>query len=270
MVCPAPGLHVMADVWIKTQRDRICHWHTASNKTIRYIVYKTCIRQTWFNDSVINMTKTASKTVHSTLIADKLEAEIVSGHLLPGTKLDEKSLTERFSVSRTPVREALHVVVSRSLAERLPYRGVVVKDVSAQRIRSMFEAMAEVEALCGRLAAKRMTDLELEKLEEHHRYMEKLVLQSAYSEYEEANTIFHSMIFQGTHNEDIKIVAEDIRLKLAPFRKKQLRTKERLKRSNEDHELILALLKKRNTSGIQEALRDHLQGAMNAMLATRH
>lgn len=210
-----------------------------------------------------------SRTVHSALIAEKIEAEIVAGLLPPGTKLDEKSLTERFSVSRTPVREALHVIVSRSLAERLPYRGVVVKDVGVARIQSMFEAMAEIEAVCGGFAAKRMTQIELDDLEAHHSAMELLVQQNAYSDYEKQNTIFHSMIFAGAHNDDLAILAQDMRLKLAPFRKIQFRSQSRLVRSNEDHKLIFSLLQNRNRSGVEEALRQHLQGAMRAVLATR-
>lgn len=215
------------------------------------------------------MQNTTSKTVHSAMIAEKLEAEIVAGLLAPGTKLDEKSLTERFSVSRTPIREALHVVCSRSLAERLPYRGVVVKDVGVDRIKSMFEAMGEVEAICGGLAAERMTDDELDALQCHHKQMQLWVEQSAFANYEADNTVFHSMIFSGAHNDDITILAHDMRLKLAPFRKTQLQSIERLVRSNDDHTIIVSLLKAGNKSGVQEALRQHLQGAMKAMLATR-
>jgi len=189
--------------------------------------------------------------------------------LTPGTKLDEKSLVERFGVSRTPVREALHEVVSRSLAERLPYRGVVVKDVSVNRIKSMFEAMAEIEAICGGLAAERMRVEEFNQLEKHHLNMNHWVEQDAFSEYEKDNIIFHSMIFNGTHNDDLVITAQDMRLKLAPFRKTQLRTRSRLSRSNADHSLIVELLKNRNRAGVEEAMRQHLCGAMKAVLAMR-
>lgn len=56
------------------------------------------------------------------------------GQLAAGSRLDEVALAKRFGVSRTPVREALQIVVSRALALRVPYRGVVVSDISPERI----------------------------------------------------------------------------------------------------------------------------------------
>jgi DNA-binding GntR family transcriptional regulator len=215
------------------------------------------------------MQKTKSKNVHSATVAEQLEAEIVAGLLTPGTKLDEKSLTQRFNVSRTPIREALQIICSRSLAERQPFRGVVVTDVSVERIKSMFEAMAEMEAICGGFAAERMTEAELASLEGHHNQMELLVSQDSFDQYEECNTAFHSVIFDGAHNDDIKILAHDIRLKLAPFRKTQIGAKERLVKSNEDHAMIVSLLKTGNKSGVQEALRQHMGSALKAVLAIR-
>ncbi|MEM5503155.1 GntR family transcriptional regulator [Ahrensia kielensis] len=215
------------------------------------------------------MQKSTTKNVHSAMIAEKLEAEIVGGILTPGTKLDEKSLTQRFNVSRTPIREALQIICSRSLAERQPFRGVVVKDVSIEHIQAMFEAMAEMEAVCAGFAVDRITEKELAELEEQHRIMEFLITQESFDEYADANTAFHSKIYDAAHNDEIKTVAHDIRLKLAPFRKSQLGSRSRLLHYNKEHAMIIDLLKCGNKAGAQEAMRLHLNGALKAMLAIR-
>ena len=86
-----------------------------------------------------------------------LSDEIVAGRLGPGARLDEQSLADRFGLSRTPVREALGQLAAIGLVEKRPHRGVVVAAFTVERMMHMFEVMAELEALCARLAARRMS-----------------------------------------------------------------------------------------------------------------
>ncbi|MDX1779824.1 MAG: GntR family transcriptional regulator [Thalassovita sp.] len=209
----------------------------------------------------------AVRELHSTVIAAELETEIVTGKIGAGSRLDEQSLTRRFGVSRTPVREALHALVARSLAERLPYRGVVVLDITRQRIEQMFEAMGEVEALCGRFAAERMTIGERGQLEELHKTMTGISTSGDAAGYEAANTEFHAMIYAGTRNEDVEGLAETLRLKLAPFRKTQLKSLGRMSRSNEEHSEIVTAILEKDTQAAERALRRHLVSAAREVLS---
>ncbi len=94
--------------------------------------------------------------------------DIVRGGLAPGAPLDETELAQRFKVSRTPVREALRQLAASGLVEARPHRGAVVARPSPERLGAMFEAMAELEALCAGLAAERMKPAERRRLEALH------------------------------------------------------------------------------------------------------
>jgi DNA-binding GntR family transcriptional regulator len=210
------------------------------------------------------------KNVHSAFIAAELEREIVNQVLPAGSKLDENALAKRFGVSRTPVREALHVVVSRSLAQRVPYRGVIVSEQSSERIGEMFEAMGEIEALCGRLAAERMTVSERAAFETLHLKMQRMAEQRDFQSYDLANTDFHGMIFDGTHNGEVVEIAQALRLKLAPFRSSQFRMTKRIARSCAEHDTIVTAILDRNARDAEKALRRHLQSAARAVLDRRN
>src|SRR5437899_5225371 len=98
----------------------------------------------------------------------QLADEIVRGVLAPGSGLDETDIARRFGVSRTPVREALRQLVASGLVEARAHRGAVVAQPSIERLTGMFEAMAELEALCAGLAAERMSPAERHRLEAAH------------------------------------------------------------------------------------------------------
>src|SRR5207244_4254657 len=84
-------------------------------------------------------------------IAVILEQEIVSGELAPGTVLRQEQVSERFSVSRTPVREALRRLAAQDLASFIPNRGARVRELSRDQLWEAFLVRAELESLATEL-----------------------------------------------------------------------------------------------------------------------
>jgi len=209
------------------------------------------------------------KKSRSDFIAEQLAEAVINGDIPAGARLDEASIAAQFSVSRTPVREALHILCGRGLAEREPYKGVVVTAISAQRIDEMFEAMAELEATCGRLSSHRMTMSERAELESQHQEMNILADAGDHDGYNEVNTRFHSLLFQGSHNGDLIAAAQSLRLKLAPFRKYQLKDKGRLKRSCQEHQQIVDAVLDQDAKAAENALRRHLVSAAQEVVMRR-
>lgn len=95
---------------------------------------------------------------------EQLEQDIITGVFQPGDRLDEVSLAKRFSTSRTPVRETLQRLAASGLVEHRPRRGVFVRQISLTELVEMFDVMAELEGMCGRLAARRITSEQLKRL----------------------------------------------------------------------------------------------------------
>jgi len=98
-------------------------------------------------------------------LEQRIADDILSGRIAPGAKLDEQMLAERFNVSRTPVREALRQLLGTGLVESIPRRGAVVTSFGPERLSQLYETIGELETLCARLAAQRMTAIERKELE---------------------------------------------------------------------------------------------------------
>jgi len=198
-------------------------------------------------------------------IRNALTDEIASGHLPAGTALDEQQLADRFGASRTPVREALRQLAAGGVIEMRPRRGAVVTPMTAERIMDMFETTAEIEALCTRLAANRMTPLELSHLLELHEASKAFVDRSDLDAYDNFNREFHEAIYAATHNAFLAEQARAIRVRLRAFRRTQLRESGRIGRSREEHEGILTAIAQGNGEEAGRRMRAHMLNAASAL-----
>jgi DNA-binding GntR family transcriptional regulator len=121
-------------------------------------------------------------TLAEQLAADLAE-QIVAGRRPPGATLEEVHLAAEFSVSRTPVREALCQLGATGLVEHRPRRGAVVARPDAERLHGMFRVMAELEALAATVWAGGMTARDRRALDQLHTVMAEMVRGSRLAEY---------------------------------------------------------------------------------------
>ena len=88
-------------------------------------------------------------------IAARVGDRILSGTMLPGSRIGEQELADEFSVSRGPVRDALRILEREGLVTLLPRRGVIVTDLGAQELRELLEIRAGLfEIVVRKLASQ--------------------------------------------------------------------------------------------------------------------
>lgn len=191
-------------------------------------------------------------------LAAALAERIVSGALAPGQKLDEQALADEAGTSRTPVREALRQLTATGLVELRPHRGAVVACPAPSRLRAGFELLAELEALCARWSALRMTARERASLEALHAAMAPLVRAGDRAGYRDANRRFHTLLYEGAHNPHLAEVALATHRQLAPFRGAQFEAPARLARSHAEHAAVVAALLRADAEAAAEAMRRHI------------
>jgi DNA-binding GntR family transcriptional regulator len=187
-----------------------------------------------------------------------LADEIISGALAPGATLDETLLARRFNVSRTPVREALRQLAASGLVETRPHRGTVVASLSHERLNTMFEAMAELEAICAGLAAERMSAAERQALQQVHEELRKLSYLGDPQRFHELNEAFHNAIYAGAHSGHLAEITLATRVRVQPFRRAQFRNLGRLAHSHAEHDRIVNAIIRGDRAGAAAAMREHI------------
>jgi DNA-binding GntR family transcriptional regulator len=188
-----------------------------------------------------------------------LVKDIMSGAAKPGDRLDEPSISRKFNVSRTPIREALRRLSGAGLVEITPRRGVTVARINVEQLNDMFEALAEFEGLCARLSAVRMTNLEKRRLEilnanNHSR------IDEGDTDLVALNNDFHELIYQGAHNVSIASATRNFRQRLAPFRSLQFMPGHTEYSFHEHNEIVAAIMSS-DAERACSAMRNHIIGA---------
>ena len=191
-------------------------------------------------------------------IRQSLEQDIVTGQLPPAARLDEVRLAERFQVSRTPVREALMQLSASGLVEIRPRQGATVAELGLKRMVEMFEVMAELEGLCARLAARRMSQDERAELQRLHEDTRRYLSDNDPDAYYAANLDFHEAIYAGSHNGFLAEQTRGLRQRLTPYRRIQLRRAGRLADSFAEHEAVVRALLSGDAEEAELLLRKHV------------
>jgi DNA-binding GntR family transcriptional regulator len=209
-----------------------------------------------------------SKTLADRL-REQLSDEILRGALAPGIPLEEAELARRFDVSRTPVREAIRLLVASGLVEARPHRSAVVARATPSQLAAMFEALLELEALCAGLAAERMTVTERTELRRINAALLTVVRAVDPQRYHELNESFHSAIYAGCHNPYLERLTTETRTRISPFSRAQFRTLGRLARSHAEHEAVVRAILAGKRDAAASAMKAHIDRVHDAYTAYR-
>lgn len=191
-------------------------------------------------------------------LRERIEEQIVTGSYPPGKRLDETDLANTFGVSRTPIREALIQLASAGLVEVRPRRGAIVTEIGPQRLCKMFEVMAELEAMCAKLAARRITQAEQQTLLAAHQACQKARDENDPDTYYRLNERFHHLIYAASHNGFLAEQAGAMHRRLRPYRRLQLRVRNRMNKSFSEHGEIVEAIIAGNGELAAERLRGHI------------
>ncbi|RDJ27374.1 GntR family transcriptional regulator [Bosea caraganae] len=177
------------------------------------------------------------------------------------TWIDERQLSEKLGVSRTPVREAVAMLEQEGFVKSLPRRGIMVLKKTKNEVVEMIQAWAALESMAVRLAIQRATDPEIAELRTLFRAFGEAHRPSDHAaEYSSANLAFHQTLIGLSRSQLLVEMTDNLLLHVRGIRQMTIGRDDRASRSIVDHLNIIEALERRDTVAAEQLSRDHTLG----------
>jgi len=200
--------------------------------------------------------------------AERLRSLIIEGELAPGARLNERELSERLGVSRTPLREAFRMLAADGLLVQLPNRGAQVVALSRDDVRHAFEVMASLESLSGELATQRVTDRDIADLRAMQAEMEAAHAAHDLPNYYRVNRGIHDRINAIAGNPILTQTFRTLNMRLHALRFRSNLVPTKWDQAVGEHRDMIDALAARDGATLRDILARHLKAKLQAVLET--
>ena len=172
-------------------------------------------------------------------------------------KLDERALSARFGVSRTPLREALAQLDQEGLVKVVPRRGIFIVRKTKAEVLDMITVWAALESMAARRACALASDAEIGDLHKLTEAFSTDEVDSHLGEYSDANIRFHTAIIALSHNPLIGDITNGLFFHVRAIRQRTIGEQDRARKSIAEHIAIVAALEKRDPDLAERLVREH-------------
>ncbi len=194
----------------------------------------------------------------STNLYLQLQRDILTGKLKNGQKLTEQVICEEYNVSRTPVREALRQLESEGLVENILNRGCFVVGLSLQDFEDLFELRKIYEIQAVKWAIERITEEEMDALDETFEFMEFYTLRNDIDKMLTINEGFHQIIYEASHNRMLQQFCSSYQTYMKYLRKDEDYPDDYLATVLEEHRQIFKAFIEKDVEAGAEAMERHI------------
>jgi DNA-binding GntR family transcriptional regulator len=196
---------------------------------------------------------------------EAIRQSILSGHWAIGELYNEKAIAADLGISRTPVREALLELASQDLIIFLSRRGLMINRFSHKDIDEIFELRKAIEMATIEKIATMSPLPDLLAIEESILNQKKAMRKKDYTSFIEADRLFHASFCKLTNNRRMIAIAENIRDMIHIMGIKALSLDGRFLKVIEEHQAILAAVKKGDAQKARRVIEYHLDQSMGAV-----
>ncbi|WP_330377346.1 GntR family transcriptional regulator [Cellulosilyticum ruminicola] len=214
-------------------------------------------------ENVIYESDSIDKSSLRERVFQTIRQSILNGKYKSGDTLRESAIANELNVSRTPVREAIRQLQLEGLVHSIPNKETVVCGITEEDVQDIFMVRGKLEGIAGRLAAERITEEELEKMEEILELTEFYASKGDITKLENLDHTFHDVIYNATKSKIIKQVLSDFHMYIQQARKKSMATPGRVSLLIEEHRGIYEAIKNRDGDKAEELINAHLKKVIN-------
>lgn len=173
------------------------------------------------------------------MVYEELKMEILTGAIIPGTRMMEVELAEEMGVSRTPIREAIRKLEKEGLVTIEPRRGAYASMISTDDMVAILEVRQDLEGLAAYFAASRMKEDQLEELKSVCEKYNEAVSSGNMDDMIKHDTRFHRIIVDSCNNKILEHMIEQLQELVLRFRYIYYDNFKRAENMPEEHAAIL-------------------------------
>lgn len=194
------------------------------------------------------------------MIYERLKQAITSMNIYADDaelRLDERQLSEKMAISRTPIREALARLEQEGLVHIVPRKGVYIVRKTKAEILEMITVWAALESMAARLVTQNATDAEIASLRQMFGTFEDKQVEAKIDEYSDTNVRFHQATLTLSKCRLLRETADNLFIHMRSIRMRTIGEKDRAHRSIIDHMHIIEALEARDTELAERLVREH-------------
>lgn len=192
------------------------------------------------------------------MVFRRIKEDILDGRYKENEELREVTLGKELGVSRTPVREALRQLQLEGLVEIIPNRGAFVKGITAKDVEDIYNIRARLEGLCAKMAAKSISQEQLDHLTEIVLLAKFYEQQDDYAHLAAMDSQFHEVLYEACGSKMLQNLLTDYHQYVHRVRRHSLEHQERAAKSTLEHEEILNAIRKRDMQLADELATKHI------------
>lgn len=194
-------------------------------------------------------------------IVDIIRERILKGEYKIGEKIKENQIASELRVSRTPIREAFKQLENEGLIDYIPNRGCFAKGFTRRDIEDLYAVRKSLEILAVEWAVDRITQEQIDKLQEQSDLMEFYTTRGDCKKVLEINSDFHSVIYNATGSRFMAQVLRSYKEYIEQTRKAIFDEKDYLEDIFQEHKAVLEAIKDRDAERAKAAMAMHLDGS---------
>ena len=198
-------------------------------------------------------------------VYEYIKARILNGTYLPSQRLLEGRLSEETGASRHTVKKALLKLAQENLIKLEDNKGAVIRSFTIEEVTNYLQIRKVLEGLICALAAKNISDAELEELEKIIAEMKTFMEQGRHDDYSKLNKSFHNIIYAASRNQNAVDIVQSIKTQMIRMQFRTSLIPGRTQLSYDEHLRIFSALKAHYEELAEEAAKNHVSNVMRTI-----
>lgn len=209
-------------------------------------------------DGIVNLTDMGQYKPLNQIVYEGIRKAIISGRVPAGERINIKECAKRLNISRTPIRQALEFLQKEELVEYVPKYGFVVKKISVEDVKEIYQIRVALDVLASVNAMNLMDEEQFSQMEELLNETEVAHRNHQIEEVTRLFTKFNEMIYDFSQMPRLKSIAMNLREYLARFRDISMSGETRRRQALDEHWLIYKAMKNKDEKRLEAIIKEHL------------